>query len=124
MSRKQRRDSAEWAWEQALIDDYHDYRWREALAPLVRAVHRWEEGKADPEDVANAAEGLRKPVETLDWVFSQKRDYLVRMILFHEDWSRPWLATHPRPVPASALSASPDEGTSEPELGGQTWHEE
>ncbi len=47
MSRKRHRDTPEWAWEQALIDDYHDYRWREALAPLVRAVHRWEEGKGD-----------------------------------------------------------------------------
>jgi hypothetical protein len=110
MSRKRRRDTPEWAWEQALIDDYHDFRWREALAPLVRAVHRWEEGIGDPEDVANAAERLTKPVETLDWVFSQKRDYLVRMILFHEDWSRPWLATHPCPVPAITGSESTDEG--------------
>ena len=29
MSQKRRRDTPEWAWEQALIDAYYDYRWHQ-----------------------------------------------------------------------------------------------
>jgi len=34
MSRKKRRQRPEWKWEQALIDAYYDYRWRQMLNPL------------------------------------------------------------------------------------------
>jgi len=40
MSQKRRRDTPEWAWEQALIDAYDDYRWHEVLDPLTAAVRR------------------------------------------------------------------------------------
>jgi len=33
----------------------------------------------------------------IDYVFSQKREMLVRMIEFDEEWSGPWIAAHPRP---------------------------
>ncbi len=41
MSGKRRRDTPEWAWEQALIDAYDDYRWHQVLDPLAAAVNRW-----------------------------------------------------------------------------------
>ncbi len=40
MSQKRRRDTSEWAREQALIDAYDDYRWRQVLDPLTAAVRR------------------------------------------------------------------------------------
>jgi len=35
---------------------------------------------------------------SIDYVFSQKREMLVRMIEFDEEWSSPWIAAHPRPA--------------------------
>lgn len=61
--------------------------------------------------MAHEAARLRKQVSTLDYLFTQKRDYLVRLIEFDEEWSAPWLAGHPRPGAAEATGESADEGT-------------
>jgi len=97
MSQKRWRDTPEWAWEQALIDAYDDYRWHEVLDPLTAAVRRWEAGELDHVDLARAAGRIRKQMSPIDYVFSQKREMLVRMIEFDEEWSGPWIAAHPRP---------------------------
>jgi len=34
----------------------------------------------------------------IDYMFSQKREMLVRMIEFDEERSGPWIAAHPRPA--------------------------
>jgi len=97
MSQKRRRDTPEWVWEQALIDAYYDHRWHEVLDPLAAAVRRWEAGDLDHADLARVAMRVRKEVSPLDYVFGQKREMLVRMIEFDEEWSGPWIAAHPRP---------------------------
>ncbi len=38
--------------------------------------------------------GVSPPI---DDVFSQKREMLVRLIEFDEEWPGPWIAAHPRP---------------------------
>jgi len=85
-------------WEQALIDAYYDHRWHEVLDPLVAAVKRWEAGELDHVDLARAAGRVRKGVSPIDYIFSEKREMLVRMIEFDEEWSGPWIAVHPRPA--------------------------
>lgn len=40
MSRKKRRQTPEWQWEQALIDAYYDHRWRQVLDPLYEKFQR------------------------------------------------------------------------------------
>jgi hypothetical protein len=97
MSRGRDRNTPEWAWEEALIAAYYEQRWREVLAPLATALHSWEAGDSHPTDVAREAARLHKQVSTLDGMFSEKREYLVRLILFDEEWSEPWLRAHPRP---------------------------
>jgi len=97
MSGKRRRDTPEWAWEQALIDAYYDYRWHQVLDPLAAAVRRWEAGELDHVDLARAAGRVRKGTSPIDYLFSEKREMLVRMIEFDEEWSGPWIAAHPRP---------------------------
>jgi len=101
MSQKRRRDTPEWVWEQALIDAYHDYRWRQVLDPLAAAVKRWEAGEMDHVDLARAAGRVRTEMSPIDYIFSEKREMLVRMIEFDEEWSGPWIAAHPRPVPSA-----------------------
>jgi len=44
-------------------------------------------------------------VSPINYVLSQKREMLVRMIAFDEEWSGPWIAAHPR---ATMLKMSED----------------
>ncbi len=76
MSQKRRWDTSEWAWEQALIDAYDDYRWRQVLDPLAAAVKRWEAGEIDHVDLARMAGRVRKGVSPIDDLFSEKREML------------------------------------------------
>jgi hypothetical protein len=97
MSRKRRRDTPQWVWEQALIDAYYDHRWHEVLDPLTETVERWKAGEVEHGDLARAALRIRKEVNRLDDLFTQKREYLDRLIEFDSDWYVPWVTTHPRP---------------------------
>ncbi len=101
-SSRRRRDTPEWAWEQALIDAYYDHRWHEVLDPLAAAVRRWEAGELDHVDLARTAGRVRKGVSPIDYVFSQKREMLAPLIEFDEEWSGPWIAAHPRPATGGA----------------------
>jgi len=49
-------------------------------------------------DLARVAGRIHKKMSPIDYVFSQKREMLVRMIEFDEEWSGPWIAAHPRPA--------------------------
>ncbi|HWE62782.1 MAG TPA: hypothetical protein VHB98_13795 [Chloroflexota bacterium] len=105
MSRGRRRDTPEWLLEQALIDAYYAHRWREVLSPLATALHAWEAGEGDPADVAHEAARLHKQASALEDLFTQKREYIVRLIEFDQDWSLPWLAAHPRPAAEATADA-------------------
>jgi len=48
-------------------------------------------------ELARAAGRIRKGVSPIDYIFSEKREMLVRMIEFDEEWSGPWIVAHPRP---------------------------
>jgi len=114
MSQKRRRDTPEWAWEQALIDAYYDYRWHQVLDPLDTAVKRWEAGELDHVDLARAAGRVCKGASPIDYLFNEKREMLVRMIEFDEEWSGPWISAHPRPASREPGDGVQDERGSDP----------
>jgi len=62
MSQKRWRDTLKWAWEQALIDAYYDYRWHQVLDPLAPAVRRWEADELDHVELVRAAMRIHKGV--------------------------------------------------------------
>ncbi len=45
-----------------------------------------------------AARRVRKGMSLIDYLFNEKREMLVRMIEFDEEWSGPWIAAPPRPA--------------------------
>ena len=81
-----------------MIDAYYDYRGHQVLDPLAAAVKRWEAGELDHVELARMAGRIRKGMFPIDYIFSEKREMLVRMIEFDEEWSGPWIAAHPRPA--------------------------
>ena len=48
-------------------------------------------------DLARAAGRVRKGMSPIDYIFSEKREMLVRLIEFDEEWSVPWSPPIPGP---------------------------
>jgi len=98
MSRRKRRETAEWKWEQALIDDYYDHRWRQVLSPLCEQFKRWEAGELTHEDMDHAIHETHKQNQTLYHLFVvEDRRSLVGLIQVDRAWFRTWVADNPPP---------------------------
>lgn len=67
------------------------------LGPLTAAVRRGKAGELDHVDLARVVGHSGKEVSPIDNVFSQKREMLVRLIEFDEEWSVPWSPPTPGP---------------------------
>jgi hypothetical protein len=94
---KERRETPEWQWEQALMDAYYDYRYHQVLDPLYDKFQRWHAGQLTHADLDQAIHEVHKENQTLYGLFTEKRDWLVRVIQLDSDWFDPWLAGHPPP---------------------------
>jgi hypothetical protein len=97
MSRKKRRQTPEYKWEQALIDDYYDYRWRQVLNPLYEKFKRWEAGELEHYDMDQAIHETHKQNQDLYRLFTESRAFLVGLIQWDEDWFEKWAIDHPPP---------------------------
>jgi hypothetical protein len=97
MSRKKRRETPGYKWEQALIDDYYDYRWRQVLNPLYEKFKRWEAGELEHWDIDQAIHETHKENQSLYRLFTEKRSVLIGMIQWDEEWFAKWIGDHPPP---------------------------
>ena len=97
MSRKKRRQTPEWQWEQALIDAYYDYRWHQVLDPLYEKFQQWKAGQLTHADMDQAIHETHKQNQDLYKFFTNKRASLVRMIQLDREWFETWVADHPPP---------------------------
>ena len=97
MSRKKRRETPQWKWEQALIDAYYDYRWHQVLDPLYEKFKRWEAGKLTHHDMDQAIHETHKQDQELYSLFTQSRSFLVGAIQWDEEWFEEWIVDHPSP---------------------------
>jgi hypothetical protein len=103
MSKKERRERPEWAWEQALIDAYYDYRWRQVLDPLYEQMQQWKAGVLDHSEIDEAIHKTHKENQELYKLFTQRRDFLVGIIQMDREWFAAWLADHPPPAEIELL---------------------
>jgi hypothetical protein len=98
MSRKKRRETPQWRWEQALLADYYDYRWHAVLDPLYEQFQLWKAGERTHDDMDRAIHQVHRQTQQLFSFFSEKRDWLVLAIQFDHDWFDAWVAGHPPPA--------------------------
>jgi hypothetical protein len=97
MSRKKRRETPQWKWEQALIDAYYDYRWHQVLDPLYERFRCWEAGELTHHDMDQAIHETHKQDQELYSLFTQSRSFLVGAIQWDEEWFEEWIVDHPPP---------------------------
>jgi hypothetical protein len=98
MTRIKRTQTPEYQWEQALLDAYDDYRWRQVLEPLYQKFQQWKAGELDHMDMDEAIHQTHKQTQEVYVFFTQKRDWLVRVIQFDETWFRAWVKDNPPPA--------------------------
>ena len=92
-----KKQSALYQWEQEMIDAYYDYQWHLALDPLYEQSQRWKAGELTHNDMDNTIHKTHKSCRDVYNLFTTKRDLLVRIIQFNEDWFPQWAQGHPQP---------------------------
>jgi hypothetical protein len=85
-------------WEQELIDDFYDFQWHLVLDPLYEQFQRWKNGELSHQEMDEAIHKTHKECQEVYSLFNAKRDFLVRIIEFNEDWFPNWVKAHPKPV--------------------------
>jgi len=93
-----KRPSPQKDWEQALIDGYYDYRWRQVLQSLYDDFQRWASDELTHADMDQAIHQTHKKTQELYGLFAQSRAWLVRTIQFDEVWFKEWVRDHPLPA--------------------------
>ncbi len=84
-------------WEQALIDAYYDYRWRQVPQPLHDDFQRWAAGELSHADMNEAIHQTDKKNRELYNLFAQSRKLLIQVIQFDDEWFHDWVKDHPPP---------------------------
>jgi hypothetical protein len=98
MTRKKRRETAEWQWEQALIDAYIDYRWRAVFDALHEQLHRWESGELTHDEMGTEVHKTHKETrEIYTSLYYPKREELVLHSQLDAIWFERWVSDHPAP---------------------------
>ena len=85
-------------WEQEMIDAYYDYQWRLTLDPLYDKFQHWRVGETSHDEMDEAIHKIHKSCQDVYKLFTTKRDLLVRIIQFNEDWFSQWIKDHPKPA--------------------------
>jgi hypothetical protein len=98
MTRKKRRETAEWQWEQALIDAYIDYRWRAVFDALHEQLHRWESGELTHDEMDTEVHKTHTETrETYTSLYYPKREELILHSQLDAVWFERWVRDHPAP---------------------------
>ena len=98
MTRQNKHETPKRQWEQALIEAYCDYRYHQVLDPLYDQFQRWKAGELSHADIDKAIHLTHKKNQELYRLLTERRDYLVKLIRFDEEWFGEWVKDHPPPA--------------------------
>ena len=115
MNRDKHSKSSERKWEQELIDDYYDHRWREILEPFYEKFQLWDAGELEHADMDRAIHETHKQTQQVYGSFTYNRGMLVNMIQWDRAWFEAWLKDHEPPPGVELVPYGPPEGEEEAE---------
>ncbi len=73
------------------------HRWHEVLDPLYDKFQLWKPGQLDLDDMDTVIHETHKQTRDIFNQFTQKREWLVRLIQFDEAWFNQWVKENPPP---------------------------
>ena len=98
---------AQW-WEEKLVDDYRDYRWRQLMEPMCDKMRKWKAGELTHDEMDRALEECHRQVCELRNILTQRRDRLVMLIQWLDrEWFEAWVK-HYSPPPGTRLAHPPE----------------
>lgn len=97
MVKKKHNQTPEYQWEQALIDAYYDFCWREVLEPLYQKFLQWKASELEHHEISEAIHLTRKETQQVYSFLMTKRPLMVRYIQLNEEWFSAWLTKNPAP---------------------------
>ena len=94
-------------WDEALSNDYYDYRWHQLLDPLCDTFRSWKAGELTHADVDRAIDDAYKQRCVINDLFAQRKDRAVALIQWWDrDWFEAWVKEHRAPAEMSDGKAS------------------
>ena len=82
-------------WDQLMIDDYYDYRWRRLVDPLCEKMQLWKDGNLTHAEMEQTLEQVHQEVCEARLLFRQRKDRLVNLIQhWDRDWFEDWVEKH------------------------------
>ena len=91
-------------WKQEMIDAYHDHKrsspvdqWHLVLDPIYEKFQDWRTGKVSHLEMDNAIHETHKSCQKVYSLFTSKRDFLISLIQFNQEWFPEWVKDHPLP---------------------------
>ena len=104
MSPDERAPSPAQQWEERLVSDYYDHRWRTLMEPLCDKMQLWKAGKLSHADMDQTLERVHNQICELRNVLSQRHDRLVLLIQWLDrEWFTEWVKEY-SPPPGARLA--------------------
>ncbi len=75
----------------------HLYQWHLVLDPLYEQFQRSKAGEVSHLEMDEAIHKTHKACQQVYSLFARKRDFLVSVIQFNEEWFPEWVNDHPKP---------------------------
>jgi hypothetical protein len=91
-------------WEDKLVEDYRDYRWRQLMEPMCDKMQQWKAGELTHADMDRALEACHQQVCELRNILTQRKDRLVMLIQWLDrDWFEAWMKDYSPPPGARVV---------------------
>ena len=82
-------------WEEALTEDYWNYRWTQIMEPLCETFQGWKAGEVGHADVDRAIDEAYREKCAINSLLSQRQDRAAAIIhLWDRDWFDGWIEAH------------------------------
>jgi len=94
--------SAQW-WEDRLVADYREYRWRQLMEPMCQRMEKWKAGELTSVEIDQAFEECYHHICELRNILNQRSDRAVLLIqVLDREWFEGWIREH-TPPPGARL---------------------
>lgn len=95
-------------WEDRLVDDYRNHRWRRLMEPMCDKMEKWRAGELTYSDMDQALEECHQQACELRNILIQRKDRLVTLIQYLDrEWFEAWVKDY-SPPPGARVVPQPE----------------
>ncbi len=95
--------TSQW-WEDRLVADYREYRWRLLMEPMCQRMEKWKAGELTTEEMDRAFEECYRHITELRHILNQRTDRAALLIqVLDREWFEEWVKQHTPPPGAPVV---------------------